>query len=284
MLNALAAEALKMRTHKATWFLVWLYPIAVTTIFLIAICAALAGFTQESQADPDAAGWIADTTGIWLLPANSVGRFLIAAFVAVVFAGEYGWNTWKLIVPHRARTSLIAAKYALVFLLLAASFALTAALSLLGAWSNDLANGDALPAGITAGAIASAHGKAALAALAGSLVTIAYASFAAIVTRSTIAGLVVTIVAITLEQIVANFGPILSTRFPALVWPLFHILPGYHLGNLSSWIGEGQALSAEFPNGRAVALSWAMSLAVVAAWVVSLVAAAFAAFNRQDIN
>ncbi|HZF94465.1 MAG TPA: ABC transporter permease [Allosphingosinicella sp.] len=284
MLDALSAEALKMRTHKATWFLVWLYPIAVTVIFLIAISITLAGLAEETQADPDAAGWIADTTGIWLLPGNSVGRFLIAAYVAVVFAGEYGWNTWKLIVPHRARGSLIAAKYALVLLLLAASFTLTAALSLLGAWANDLANGDALPAGLTAGAIAGMHGKAALAALAGTLVTIAYASFAAILTRSTIAALVVSIVAISIEQIIASFGPMLSTRFPAVIVPLFHALPGYHLGNLSSWIQEGQALSAEFPGGRVVALSWAASVAVIAAWVASLVTAAFAAFKRQDIN
>ena len=39
---------------------------------------------------------------IWDVPDNAVGRYLICAFVAVVFAGEYGWNTWKLIVPHRA--------------------------------------------------------------------------------------------------------------------------------------------------------------------------------------
>lgn len=284
MLKALSAEALKMRTHKATWFLVWLYPIAVTIIFLIAIGAAAAGLTQESQADPDAAGWIVNTTGIWVLPGNSVGRFMIAAFVAVVFAGEYGWNTWKLIVPHRARGSLIAAKYALVFVLLAVSFALTALLSLLGAWAYDLANGDALPAGLTAGAIASVHGKAALAVLPAVLVTMAYTSLAAILTRSTIAALVVSIVAITLEQIVANFGPILSMRFPAIIWPLFHILPGYHLGNLSSWVQEGQALSTDFPNGRTVAHSWSLSLAVVGAWVASLVTAAFAAFKRQDIN
>ncbi|HEY0013843.1 MAG TPA: ABC transporter permease [Allosphingosinicella sp.] len=282
MLNALSAEALKMRTHKATWFLVWLFPIVFAIIFFIAIMIGL--FGGEAPEQTPLAEWINDTAVIWKIPPNSVGRYLMAAFVAVVFAGEYGWNTWKLIVPHRARASLVAAKYALILILLLSSFILTGLISIAGNWLDDVLTGDTIPAGITAAGLLRAHWLGLLASLGPILVTMAYASLAAVLTRSTIAALVITIVLTTIEQIVFNLGPVISVTFPAITHFLYHVLPGYHLGNLESWISEGTAFRGEFPSGRVVALPWGTSLAVVAAWVVSLVTATFAAFKRQDIN
>ena len=281
MLEALSAEAMKMRRHKATWFLVWLYPIAFTIIFLIAIGAGLAGF--ESPASRTAEDFAEDSAMIWFVPGNSLGRYLIAAFVAVLFAGEYGWNTWKLIVPHRSRTSLIAAKYAAALLLFAIAFALTAVVTTLLTWLDAFLNAS-VPEGITVGALLEVHAKAALSALPPILVTIGYASLAAVLTRSTIAALVIAIVATTLEQLVAGFGPMLSVKFPALAPALFHALPGYHLSNLAEWIRDGVAESVPFPGGKVVALGWATSLAVVAAWVAALFGAVFAVFRRQDLN
>jgi ABC-type transport system involved in multi-copper enzyme maturation permease subunit len=282
MLNALSAEALKMRTHKATWFLVWLYPLLFTALFAIGITIGLVGGEQPDQST--LADWIDETAIAWNVPGNSVGRYLIAAFVAVVFAGEYGWNTWKLIVPHRARASLIAAKYALVLILLVGTFVLTGLITTLGTWLDDVLTGDTMPAGITAAGILKAHWIGFLGAIGPILVTIAYASLAAVLTRSTIAALVIAIVLTTIEQIVFNLAPVLSINFPTLIHFLYHVLPGYHLGNLDSWVSEGSAYRGEFPSGRVVALSWVTSLAMVAGWVISLVTATFAAFKRQDIN
>ncbi len=282
MLEALSAEALKMRTHKATWFLVWLFPIAFTIIMLIMIAAGMAG--ADAPERPDLADWIENATSIWLVPKNAVGRYLISAFVAVVFAGEYGWNTWKLIVPHRRRGALIAAKYALTVLLFAISFVLTAALLTGLNFADDALTGDTVPAGLTAAALWDAHSKAALAAVAPMLIAIAYASLAAILTRSTIAALVVAIVATSIEQIIFGFGPPLSVNFPSIVWPLYHALPGHHIANLAEYIREGAALERGFPDGRVVDLAWTTSLGILLAWLAALCGATFAAFGRQDIN
>jgi ABC-type transport system involved in multi-copper enzyme maturation permease subunit len=282
MLEALSAEALKMRTHKATWFLVWLFPIAFTIVMLIMIGAGMAGVDPPEHTK--LADWIENSAGIWFVPNNALGRYLLSAFVAVVFAGEYGWNTWKLIVPHRRRTSLIAAKYALVIILFAISFVLTAALTIGLSFADDLLTGDTIPAGLTAAALWDMHGKAALAAVAPMLVAIAYASLAAVLSRSTIAALVIAIVATTIEQVIFGFGPQLSVKFPSIVWPLYHLLPGYHIANLSEFIREGTALARPFPGGRVVALAWTTSLGVLLAWVALLCGATFAAFRRQDIN
>jgi ABC-2 type transport system permease protein len=282
MLEALSAEALKMRTHKATWFLVWLFPIAFTIIMLIMIAAGMAGLDKPEQ--PNVAEWVKNTTMIWNFPNNAFGRYLISAFVAVVFAGEYGWNTWKLIVPHRRRASLIAAKYALTIILFTISFVLTAVLIVGLTFADDLLTGDTIPAGISAALILDAHGKAALAAVAPVLVSIAYASIAAVLTRSTIAALVIAIVATTIEQVVVGFGPQLYFKFPSIVWPLYHALPGHHIANLTEFIREGAALKRVFPGGRIVDLSWTTSIAILVAWIAALSGATFAAFRRQDIN
>ncbi|HYG46399.1 MAG TPA: ABC transporter permease [Allosphingosinicella sp.] len=282
MLDALSAEALKMRAHKATWFLVWLFPIAFTIIMLLMIGAGMLGFERPDQ--PNAHSWLENTTMIWFVPNNAVGRYLISAFVAVIFAGEYGWNTWKLIVPHRRRASLIAAKYALTMILFAISFVLTAALLIGLAFADDALTGDTMPAAITAAVIWETHSKAALAAVAPVLIAIAYASLAAVLTRSTIAALVIAIVVTTAEQIVFGFGPQLYFKFPSIVWPLYQVLPGHHLANLAEFIREGAALKREFPGGHVVNFGWTASLGILVAWVAALWSATFAAFSRQDIN
>jgi ABC-2 type transport system permease protein len=282
MLEALSAEALKMRTHKATWFLVWLFPIGMTILMVVTIGAGLTGFDPPDQ--PSAHRWIDDTTQIWSLPSNPFGRYLISAFVAVLFAGEYGWNTWKLVVPHRRRASLIAAKYGLAIVLMAVSFALTALLATALSFADDLLTGDTIPAGINAGVLWGEQGRSALAAVLPLLIAVGYASLAAILTRSTVAALVIAIAATTLEQVIVGFGPQLYTKFPSIVWPLYNILPGHHLSSIADCIREGTPLKRDFPGGLAVQYSCTASLAILGAWIAALWGATFAAFSRQDIN
>lgn len=284
MLDAFSAELLKMRRHKATWFLVWIFPIACIVLLALGIVIDLADNSPAVTTPPLARQWLAESAAVWSVPTNSLGRILISAYVAVVFAGEYGWNTWKLIVPHRSRGELIAAKLALVMALLAIAYALTGVLTTAMLRLEDAVTGDAFPPGVTLAALATAHAKAALAAVAPALLTIAYTSLAAILTRSTIAALVIGIVVVTVEGVLTQFAPFFAGYMPGLVWALFQVLPGYHVANLVNWIGEGSALQAAFPDGSVVALPWAVSLAAAGAWIAGLAALTLAAFRRQDIN
>ena len=282
MFDAMSAEMLKLTRHKATWFLVWLYPLGLLLIFALAIGGGF--MVRDAPADPGLQRWLAETALVWGAPSNTLGRYLLAAFVAVAFAGEYGWNTWKLIVPHRSRASLISAKFATVVLLFVAAFTVAAAISVLGCWLEDLASGDVVPAGITAGGLARAHGAAALTAVAPGLITIGYAALAAVLTRSTIAALVIAIIAVTVEQLFFNFAPILSMRAPGLVWALYEVLPGYHLANIAHWIGNGAPLSVPLMGSGTVEHGWAVSAGAAAAWIAGLAALTFASFRRQDLN
>lgn len=284
MLDALRAEAIKIGGHKATWGLVWIYPLALIGIIGLIVVVALVGSDNAVGKTPSLQEWLGDTAGFWGLPRQTVTRFLIAAYVAVVFAGEYSWNTWKLIVPHRQRSGLLAAKYALTIILFTITFVIAAALFTLGQWTDDVMTSDVVPAGITLGGLLGAHATAALTAIAPVLVTVAYAGLAAIVTRSMIGALIVSIVMITIETVIATFAPMLAVYLPGAMWALLHALPGYHLANLASWIGEGEAQAMPFPGGAVVALGWTTSLAVILGWIAVLVGATFALFRRQDIN
>jgi ABC-2 type transport system permease protein len=283
MLDAISAEALKFRRHRATWGLVWIWPIGVVLLWLLAIAIDLAKGGSPGDGPASAAGWISNAVDFWSLPAQPIGRYLLGAFVAVVFAGEYGWNTWKLIVPHRARNTLIAAKYVVALALLACGFTLGAIMFNLFGWIEDLATGDNIPAGIAAGALLQAHALAALAALAPVLLTTAYVSFAAILTRSTVAALVIGLVITTLEQLFRVYAPILAFQAPDLVGALYRALPGYHLANIDTWISDGRALVVPFPSGP-LSMAPTASLAIAAAWILGLTALTFRVFRRQDIN
>jgi hypothetical protein len=200
-----------------------------------------------------------------------------------VFAGEYGWNTWKLIVPHRSRATLIAAKYAVVLALVYLAFVLAGLIFMAMTMLEDVVTGDPLPAGITAGALALAQLQGLVASLPPILVAIAFASLVSIMTRSTTATIVISVIYITVEQLFFTFGPMLSLYLPGVVELFYQILPVYHVQNLVSWATEGAAQRVPFPSGD-LAYGWPLSLGIIGAWIGLMVGLTFFFFRRQDIN
>jgi ABC-2 type transport system permease protein len=284
MLSALSAETLKLRRHRGTWMLVWIFPIGTLIISAIAILAQMARSDGPPERAMDLQRWLENAADFWDAPPSGIVRFLICAFVALAFAGEYGWNTWKLIVPHRARSTLIAAKYLVSTGLLYTAFIIAALIFMASGYVEDVVTGDPIPEGITFGGLAAAHWQGFLGSLPPVLLTIAIASAAAILTRSTTAGLIIGIVIVTLEQLFRSFGPLLSMYLPGITEALYQALPGYHVANLTEWATDGQALSVPFPNGSPVEYGWEASLAITAIWIAGLVALTFWSFRRQDIN
>ena len=286
MLDVLEAERLKLARHRATWFLVWVYPIGIALLLLAyAFWEVASGGPPEMPGPPQtAASWMREGTFVWQGPAGTFGRYMLAAFTAVAFGGEYGWNTWKLVVPHRGRVALIAGKYLMVLGLLLAGMVLGALVTVLGAFLVAPLDADPLPQGIGVMGLLEAHGRAALKMLPAVLLTLAYASAGAVLTRSTLAGAIIAIVLVTAEAVFGQVAPMLAMVVaPKVLEPLYHALPSYHLANLGTWIDSGRALGVPMPSGR-VAHPWAVSLAVLTAWVGGLVALTVLAFRRQDLN
>jgi ABC-2 type transport system permease protein len=282
MLDAVRAEALKMRRHRATWLMVWVYPIVITLLVIAFLIHGLIAAAPDGPATAQpAAAWVHDSALIWKAPASSFGRFLIAGFTALVFAGEYGWNTWKLVIPARARWQLIAAKWAVVFGFTLLAVIAADAIGLIGDWLTSLQDGS-MPAGVTIGAIVLAHAAACGHALLPIAYTIAFAALFAILTRSILAALILSIAMIVVEGLLPLLALFAYAHAPALTLALVKGLPLYHLSNLMDWSnGSGLML----PLGPTIVqVAWGTSLAVVLAWIAAAGAGTMLSFMRQDLN
>jgi ABC-2 type transport system permease protein len=284
MSNVYSAEMLKLRRHRATWLLVWIFPIGATLIPIVAILSQLLGGAAPAAGTPDLERWLEQSAAFWNAPPNGSVRFLICGFIGVVFAGEYGWNTWKLIVPHRSRASLLVAKYAVATGLLYLAFILAAAILSGMTWLEDVTTGDPIPAGVTIGGILAAHAKGFVAGLPTVLFTITLVSFLAVMIRSMAGAIIVGIVVVTLEQMFQGFAQLLSATFGSAVELLYNVLPGYHLANFGSWMMDGEGIETAFFSGNVVAYDMTTSLVIALAWTALFAALAFWRFGRQDIN
>lgn len=286
MRNVVSAEWTKLLPHRGTWLLVWLYPLATIVIMTIVIVVSLAG-SHASVADGDsmtAAGWIEQTSVIWRVPGFTLGRYLIAAYFALVFAGEYGWNTWKLVVPHAARWKLVGAKYLVTLGLLCLAWIAAAAVAILLQFVKSGMAGEAIPHGVTLSAILGGHFTLIIEGIAPLLLTAAYASVAAVLTRSTLAAFIISLVLITLDDLFGKIVRGLSAFGTEWLAVPYRVLPGYHLDNFSSWLHKGVGFQLKLASGTVVSYSPTTSLLVLAAWIVGLAALVFVAFRRQDIN
>jgi ABC-type transport system involved in multi-copper enzyme maturation permease subunit len=280
MRNLVSAEWTKLLPHKGTWLLVWIYPILFTVILTITILVE----PRSAKDAATAAGWINDTSMVWHVSAVSLGRYFIAAYFALVFAGEYGWNTWKLVVPHAARWKLIASKYVVALGLLYVAWIAAALISILLQCVRTAMAGDAIPQGVTLAALLDGHFKLLVLGIAPLLLTATYATAAAVVTRSTLAAVIISLVLVTIDELFGKIVMWLSsfgTEWPAVP---YRILPGYHLDNLSSWMQSGAGFQLKLMTGTVIAYSQTTSLLALAAWIGGLAALTLFVFRRQDIN
>lgn len=282
MLDAILAEALKLRRHRATWLMVWIFPLVIGLGLAGTLVYQLVAGTGPRPFAGGAAAWVADSTMLLRFPASSAGRALTLGFTALVFAGEYGWNTWKLVVPARVRWQLIVAKWAVVFGFVVAAM-VAADLIGLAAKGLQLLRGYPVPAGVTLGDVAAAHVRAAGFALVPIAFTIALAALFAVLTRSLLAATVLSFGLLIAEGLLPFVALYFYPRAPGLVTLLVEALPFYHLQNIAGW-ARGAGLSLLLGPGTVVAMPLATSLAAAAAWIVAAGAPTLARFVRQDLN
>lgn len=282
MLDAVHAEALKLHRHRATWLMVWIYPLVILLVSIGVIAYGALTGPGAAASKLSAARWIADTAFIWKAPASGGGRVLIGGFTALVFAGEYGWNTWKLIIPARTRWQLVAAKWIVVFGFVVLAFMAADLIALLSAWLQSF-QGDEIPAGVTLAAVAKAHWTAAGHALVPIVYTIAFGALFAVLTRSTLGTAMLAVAMVVVEGMLPLLAMFAYRYAPGLTAVLVEGLPMYHLLNLGAW-ARGAGLVLPLGAGAIVSAAWETSMAATGAWIVAAGAATMFRFLRQDLN
>ncbi|WP_109807629.1 ABC transporter permease [Sphingosinithalassobacter portus] len=282
MLDAVYAEALKLRRHRATWLMVWIYPIVVALILIGVLLYGAVAPAGEAGTTATAEQWINNTLIFWEIPKSAPGRFLIAGFAALVFAGEYGWNTWKLIIPARARWQLIAAKWVVVVGFVLISLIVTDLIGLIGELLGSL-QGEAIPAGVTIGALLEAHIRAIGFALAPILYTVAFAGLFGVLTQSILATVILSIALVIIEGLLPLLAVLGHNYMPGISTPLIEVLPLYHVANVMAW-AKGQGMTLALGPDAAIGFSFGASLAILSAWIAAAAAATQLRFARQDLN
>jgi ABC-2 type transport system permease protein len=195
-----------------------------------------------------------------------VGLFVLILSTAVL-AGDYRWETWRLLTPRNGRANLLLAKLATVAGAVAVSLVLYALAAALGGLFSALTSGAPLVA-YRGSAATDLLGTFAVSWLQ-LMVLAALAAVVGVTTRSTMGALIVGLVLAVVQSIVAS--QLHEPSLKALAIPAF----------------SGDLLKTAILTPRSVVdtpAPWGLALAFLLAWLAGLTAAALALFQRQDLT
>lgn len=294
MRSALGAEWRKLLGHtRAFSFLVLIFPVGALVIALA--IGILPGLLIPDVREYNAAAvysWTDDLLLVWtLLSGFPGGTFLqmpFIGFVAVAFAGEYQWGTWKNILPGQSRTVLILSKFIVLSSLMLLSLLATSLILTGGNWlSSVLFNSSYGPplAEVDIAAFLTEYLSQILVTFANLLIFSAVAALIAMYSRSVMASLLLTIgvgiVEFGLILLLLLVGNILKR--PSLV-NIFAGTPSYNLENIKSWIVDGVGSNVGGMPGFTAVQTLPVSILIVVGWLVGLLLVTILLFRRQDIN
>ena len=294
MQKLIGAEWRKLLGHtKAVSFLVWIYPIgALTIVLLIGILPGLLIPSVRELSGESARLWTEDLLTVWNAmngyPGGTFLRMPFIAFIAVAFAGEYQWGTWKNILPGQSRASLIFAKFLVLGSLIVLALMLTSLIITGGGWlAAQLFEAPYGPAWADVDVVSFFQEFLAqvLVTFAGTFIVAAYAALIAMYSRSVMASLLLSVGLSILE-----FTSILllliagsALKRPALV-NLFVVTPTYNLENVRSWVVDGVGSTAGGIPGFTAVPTLGVSMMILLLWLVGLLAGTAVIFQRQDIT
>lgn len=296
MIGLLRAELLKATKHyRLISFLVWVYPVGLASFYLIGLPMTLLSADARQGVLAGCPGnWITDATGPWSLlisfPGSVFGKLLPLGFMAVMFAGEYEWKTWKNLIPRSRRHRLILTKMAALVLIVSSSFVILSAIPLVGQnlGCRLLGGASGPPVNLSAlGEFTRNYLQQAMLGVTSLLIMAGWAALGALLTRSILGALLVSFGASLLDPLMIGVLSIARNllNLPRLT-DLYLLTTSYNLDNLRTWFASGRLLMGLTPDSDLFtsAPNAAGSLLILAAWVGGLAALAVAIFRRQDIT
>ncbi|MEN5115058.1 hypothetical protein ABE453_13620 [Brevundimonas diminuta] len=194
---------------------------------------------------------------------------------ASVFAGDYRWETWRLITARNSRPNLIMGKAGAVKLMVLAGLLLMLAAAVIGAVAKGLIFGNSFVFHFGA-ETAQSFGLMFLLAFVRVVQFLLLALLAATVTRSMLAALFVPLVIGVAQAFLAKGAPLLGWRMGD--WPTMLLFPGDAYEVLKALI-QGGMMAAVLPDGA----DW-RAVAGLALWSFAPFFLALWWFRRQDLS
>lgn len=278
-----------MGNRWTTGCMIWIFPIlAVLGTILALIAAALSSdFRAGLSLEPPL--WTDWALAPWIIPNNPLGLGLLLGFTAVLFAGEYQWNTWKSIVPRSRRVPLIIVKFVTVALFILFAFTLMSILLTIGvglvSWVAGVSYGPTIDGDVLRDFVED-YALQMLYAFLSTVIAAGFVSLAAMITRSilgsTIIGIVLVIGQTMLFLPLGLLSWLLKTDF---FMHIYRFLPSYNLFNLMSYLYGDTPEGMDMPVSEELIIDTQLfSEAVLLCWVVGLIALTAYLFQRQDIT
>lgn len=195
---------------------------------------------------------------------------------ATLYAGDYRWETWRLISARNSRINLILGKVGAFKVLTLAALVVFMIAAVIFSVSGALINGSSLGFSMDGGD----SGSFGLLLLLCYIRIIQYAMIAlltAVFTRSLLAALFVPVVLGFAQSLLGGPGLTLLGWQPT-DWPAQLLLPGLAFDALKGFVTAGEAAAA-MPEGLML-----KSIVSLLLWTLAPLAGAIAWFNRQDLS
>jgi ABC-type transport system involved in multi-copper enzyme maturation permease subunit len=293
MIGLIRAEWKKaVGNHLLIAFLVWIFPVGITTFYIITLLVSLVSESAATaMADTSSGQWTTDMMGVWsfvlAFPTNVIGRLLPLAFMSVLFAGEYEWGTWRFVLPRTPREPVVLAKAGTSAFIVLLSFVVASLIVGVGQTVTHRVMDIDYGPPLTGEALLDFAGVYAWHALLGTLSLLILAGFAtlgALFTRSILGALLVGLGLAVLEPM-SRVILIAASRILNLpnITNLYQFAATYHLDNARSWILFDRALPEPI-HGFTAEWSLGGSLAILVIWVIGLMVSSIVIFRRQDIT
>lgn len=266
--------------------MIWIFPLFAILFTVLTLLAAIFSSSFREGLSSDPMYWTEIAIVPWFIPNNPLGLGLLLGFTAVLFAGEYQWNTWKMIVPRSKRIPLIIMKFFTVGLFIVFAFTLMSILLTLGMGLVSWVAGASY--GVEEGGLrqfAKDYSLQMLYAFVSTIIAAGYASVAAMITRS-ILGSVITSIVFTIGQTASILPLFLAANLldTDIILHAYRFTPNYNLLNLFTWLVGDTPEGIEMPSGAVVVDNLLFSEVMLICWVIGLVALTAYLFHRQDIT
>jgi len=287
-LNLFRAEFSKILWNRfSTGLLVLIWPfMALLFVVLGPLSIALLEAAQEGiRENPPL--WTETALGVWNIPVSIFGRLMLIGFTGVLFGGEYGWNTWKTIVPRNQRIPLLLTKFvALALFVMLAYFVMTIFWTMgwgLSVWVADANYGPTITGEVINTFVGDYLLKAGLTFFA-VVIAAGFAALAAMITRSILGSIVGGFIIS-----VAETSSLLGFAFMAFVTGYEHVVqmvrftPTYAIMNVTNWVEAEQSTNWEVGD-QIISSSMETSILVLVVWVLVLIGLTLLAFRCQDLS